>query len=188
MSWKLAQYPMTVDDLFDAASRGWLYVVLDAADAPDVPAMMDSLGKRARALYSSRVDSMLRTAAPYLAKLDADLLAWIRETHWHDHWGILIESSADLTDVRRHLRHFLLVKDPQGRTLYFRFYDPRTIHTFLPNWNSEELAQFFGPSIDAFIARGPGLDDFTRYVIEHDTTGARNPYRVGHTSATRNLR
>jgi len=155
---------MSAADVFDSADRGLLYAVLDAADAPDVPARMIEPGVQARALYSSRVNPELAEAAPYLVRVNLELMGWIHEKLWADHWGILIEAQMELADLRRHLRHFLLTEDPQGRELYFRFYDPRTLRTFLPSCNPDELAEFFGP-VEAYIARGPSPDEFRRYTL-----------------------
>jgi hypothetical protein len=178
MSWKLAQYPMTEGDVFDSAERGLIYAVLDAADAPAVPVVMDDPHVEAQALYESNQNPALRLVAPYLVRLNAGLMTWIRETLWSDHWGILVETDVDLKDLRRHLRRFLLVEDPASETLYFRFYDPRVLRTFLPSCNNAELADFFGP-VEAYIARGEKPDEFTRFALQPAARQAglhRSPY------------
>ena len=47
--------------------------------------------------------------------------------------------------MRRHLRHFLEVQLPDGKQVYFRFYDPRVLRVFLPTCTADEINQFFGP-------------------------------------------
>jgi hypothetical protein len=99
-----------------------------------------------------------------LVRLNLTLMTWIRETLWDSPWGILVESDLDLTELRRHLRRFLLVEDPQGQTRYFRFYDPRVLRTFLLTCSHMELDEFFGP-VTAYVVRGPQLDQFTRFAL-----------------------
>ncbi|MCG7851384.1 MAG: DUF4123 domain-containing protein, partial [Methanosarcinaceae archaeon] len=64
-----------------------------------------------------------------------------------NHWGIfaITAKEVDLRTVRRHFRRFLMVKDPEGKQIYFRYYDPRVLNVFLPTCNSEELSVVFGP-------------------------------------------
>jgi hypothetical protein len=40
---------------------------------------------------------------------------------------------------------FFSAKSPSGDLLYFRFYDPRVLATFLSSCSSAELFEFFGP-------------------------------------------
>jgi hypothetical protein len=51
----------------------------------------------------------------------------------------------ELDAVRRHLRGFLIVHDPDGKPLYFRYYDPRVLRVFLSTCNAAELQEMFGP-------------------------------------------
>jgi hypothetical protein len=178
---RLATYPATEADVFTLAERGFLHAVLDAADAPAVPARLAEPGVEAAALWTSNLHPELRAVAPYLVKLDLTLMSWIRDVLWDQPWGILIEADLELRDLRRHLRRFLLVEDPTGRALYFRFYDPRVLRTFLPTCNSEELDEFFGP-ITAYLARGGAPGEFNRYVLGSVAPAAaprRHPPRAG---------
>jgi hypothetical protein len=83
--------------------------------------------------------------APYLAQADEALVGWIAETLWARPWGLFAVAEADLRAVRKHFRKFLMVQDPEGEAMYFRYYDPRVIKTFLFSCNEEELAEFYGP-------------------------------------------
>ncbi|TVQ55912.1 MAG: DUF4123 domain-containing protein, partial [Phycisphaerales bacterium] len=62
-------------------------------------------------------------------------------------------SAVSFDAIRRHLRKFLKVKSPEGKTLYFRYYDPRILAAFLPACNEQELRQLFGP-LESFITAG----------------------------------
>lgn len=47
--------------------------------------------------------------------------------------------------VHRHFRKFNVVYDPQGKPLFFRYYDPRVLVEALAVLEPEQLESFFGP-------------------------------------------
>ena len=49
-----------------------------------------------------------------------------------------------------------MVMGPDGKELYFRFYDPRIIRTFLESSTESEVAEFFGPII-RFVTLSDGM-------------------------------
>jgi hypothetical protein len=110
----------------------------------------NSLG--AVSLYRGMEEERLGDIAPYLVgyRDDPGFEEWFFEKGWGKSWGIFFSSGAPSEDVRKHFRKFLLVKDEDGRTLYFRFYDPRVLRVFLPTCSADQLGQLFGP-IDFFV-------------------------------------
>jgi hypothetical protein len=46
-----------------------------------------------------------------------------------------------------------MVKLPDGKQVYFRFYDPRVLRVYLPTCTVEEMRTFFGP-IKCFLTEG----------------------------------
>ena len=83
---------------------------------------------------------------------------------WSKSWGVFLTSDKPLKDLRTHFRHFLTVKLPDGKQVYFRYYDPRVLRLFLPTCLPEETTQFFGP-VKHFLmeAEAPNLAlHFTR--------------------------
>lgn len=165
----LALYSLAEDDVFTFAARGWLYAVLDAAGAPAIVEKLGEEGLDAQALYESRLNPDLNLAAPYLVHLNADLMDWIYAEFWPEPWGILVECELGPRDLRRHLRRFLIVEGPDGKPLYFRFYDPRVLRMFLPTCTTPQLSEFFGP-MEACIARGDPPGTFTRYALRRNFT------------------
>ena len=143
-------------DLDEMAEQNALFAVVDACDAPEVPAMWQARGEaRAASLYSSVAEKQYATFAPYLFQVDADVLAWLRRVLWQTPWGVFVFAPGQsLEDVRRHFRQFLLVQDAQGEEMYFRFYDPRVLRKYLPTCTPMELSQFYG-SIKAFLIAEP---------------------------------
>jgi len=159
----LVTYALTEQDVYELAERGRLFAVLDAADAPGVFELLADEEVVTEELFASDADPALSFSAPYLTPLDEQVLARLRETVWSDEWGLLIETDIPLAVLQRHLRRFLLVDHPSGKTVYFRMYDPRVLRRFLPICTGWELAEIFG-RIEAYITREDD-DSFTRHAI-----------------------
>lgn len=135
---------------FDAAATA---CVLDAARVPGLPATLTALAAESTSLYSGPTADELADVAPWLVQCQAGspLNEWLFGTAWGQSAGIVLESEADPDELRAHLRRFLMVLDESGKSLYFRFYDPRVLRIFLPTCDAEQLRSFFGP-ISAFVA------------------------------------
>jgi len=132
----------------------------EGGEAPTVYAVLDGARDRRiyRAVYDSQLDYEclfsgdipydLAEAAPYLVQLsrEADFTRWLLENGWGKGFGIFAWSRAGLETLRRHFRRLLQVKNEQGKTLYFRYYDPRVLRAYLPTCTSEELRAVFGPA------------------------------------------
>lgn len=98
-------------------------------------------------LFEGEKGEELARFAPYLVGLPdrSEALRRYIQRGWGTHWGILFSCPLPFLEVRRHLRRFLLVKMPDGKTNYFRYYDPRVLRSFLPKLSPQEVARFFGP-------------------------------------------
>jgi hypothetical protein len=148
----------TLAELEKLASSGYVYVVLDACDAPAVPEKVRDMGTdRAMSLYNGTAQEEYWAIAPYLCKADTELLEWIKQSLWADAWGIVAISKADFAAVRAHFRKFLMVQSPEGEYWHFRFYDPRVLPVFLESSTAEEARELFGP-IQAFAVAEPGAE------------------------------
>jgi hypothetical protein len=119
------------------------------------------------ALYEGIEGQKLSAFAPYLVALPprSPMLETLVREGWGKSWGIYLTCGRPFVEVRKHLRHFLMVKTEAGQELYFRFYDPRVLRPFLPTCTPDELAKFFGP-IRGFLAESPEADSLLR--IEFD--------------------
>lgn len=142
--------PVTLEDLKQLSSEQRLYAVLDACDSPAIQAKITDLGSsRVLCLYRGEISPAISEVAPYLARVDHSLLAWMVGAVWNEPWGILIVAKYEPDAIRRHLRKFLMIQDEAGETIYFRYYDPRVLSTFLASCYKNEIDHFFGP-ITAF--------------------------------------
>jgi hypothetical protein len=135
-----------------------VYAVLDAAREDRLPAFLQAYSVEHASLYEGDAGEQLKDVAPYLALLPktSPLLKLLMSEGWGKGWGVFFNSDAPFASVRQHLRRFLTVQNEEGSSLYFRFYDPRVLRTFLPTCTPEESADFFGP-VSRFVSEGEDL-------------------------------
>ena len=156
----------------DGSSPLSVYVILDGArDDRIAPAVRGSKLPES-CLYAGDLPSELASVAPYLAKLQRDhpFTGMVLEEGWGKSWGIFVLSTADLEELRRHFRRFLKVQDEKGKTLIFRYYDPRVLRVYLPTCNARELLALFGPA-SLFVLEGEDPSTMIRYHREADKLG-----------------
>ena len=123
------------------------YAVLDGARVPELVDHLYDDKPEFVCLYRGELEPDMVEVAPYLVRLNPDtpFTNWVLADGWGQSWGIFALSTVDLERLRRHFRSFLMVKSPDGRQLYFRYYDPRVLRVYLPTCNAEELRFVFGP-------------------------------------------
>jgi hypothetical protein len=126
-----------------------VYTILDGASVPDLPQELWEREPEYVCLYRGALEPDIAATAPYLVKLEhqAPFTKWVIAEGWSKHWGIfaVTPQEADLRTMRLHFRKFLMVIDPDGKSLYFRYYDPRVLRVYLPTCNAQEMAIVFGP-------------------------------------------
>lgn len=142
-------------DLRKAAESQRLYAILDACDSPAVQHKVTELEmETCISLYRGMPEEDFSSFAPYLTAVNAERFDWIVATLWSEPWGIFLVTLEGLPALRAHFRHFLIVNDPDGKEMYFRFYDPRVLRKFLPTCTAKELKSFYG-NIEAFVPCDP---------------------------------
>jgi hypothetical protein len=101
----------------------------------------------------------LESVAPYLVPLDYDdkKTQKFLSNAWGKNWGVFLRCDTGQDRLRRHLRSFLSVRDPRGKRLLFRYYDPRILRTYLPTCAKGELEYVFGP-IECFWTESTNPD------------------------------
>jgi len=158
--------PTPFEELRALARRGSLRAVLESVDAPPVPRKAEELGEeRAISLLKGLPEERNCALAPYLFAVDEEVLGWIRGTLWSGaSWGILLESTRSPEDLARHFRPWVVVEDPNGDEMYFRFYDALVLRTYLATATYAETVDFFGPVTTVFgtFAEASGEEPVTR--------------------------
>lgn len=161
------------------SSAGWhVYAVLDAARDPRIRAAVETCGLEHTCLYAGKLPKALADVAPYLVRLSkmAPFTETLLGDAWGSSWGIFILSTGTLEELRRHFRRFLKVQDTSGKTLIFRWYDPRVLREYLPTCNGGELRYVFGPTAMFVVEAASG--DALQFHRDGESLG-RNEVPVG---------
>jgi hypothetical protein len=126
------------------------------------------LNKKHDSLYRGGKEQNLFAVAPYIFQFSSPtpFSDWFVEKGWGDSWGVLIKSPWPLAEMHKHFRRFLMVNTEDSQQLYFRYYDPRVLRTFLPTCDPQQLRDFFGP-IDYFILEDENPEYALRYRQEN---------------------
>jgi hypothetical protein len=135
---------------------GSVWAVLDLARDPRIQTTLLESRLEALCLYSGALPHALARVAPHIVELPPGhrLFERLFELGWGRSWGVFMRL-ADPMALRHHLRKLLKVRDENGRTLLFRWYDPRVLRAYLPTCRDDELRSFFGP-VSAMWAEGEG--------------------------------
>ena len=143
-----------------------LYAVLDGASIPNLLPLLAEHRLSHICLMPGELEPELAEVAPYLVDLPplSPFAELFLARGLGNHWGILAVSGAGLRTLRMHFRKLLSVWDPDGKPLYFRYYDPRVLRVYLPTCNAEELAVLFGP-VAAYYAEGEIADTLLRFGV-----------------------
>ena len=143
-----------------------LYTILDSARDTRIHSRLAESGIEALSLFRGDLVLELADVAPYLVPLyrEDSFIEWLLTYGWGNSWGITIESPAGLRELGRHFQAFIIVYDPRGAPLYFRYYDPRVFRTYLPTCNELELKTFFG-QVNSFYVEAEDPDYLIHYAF-----------------------
>jgi hypothetical protein len=146
---------------------GSLYALLDAAREEAVLKLLRASDEEFQSLYEGLQGQSLAEHAPYLVRLTSEsvFLSALLRAGWGQSWGFFVTSDRSFSEVRRHFRRFLFIRDDQDRELYFRFYDPRVLRVFLPSCSPLQAEALF-ESTGAFIVEGERTRTWIRLTYE----------------------
>jgi hypothetical protein len=136
-----------------AGGPGTVFTILDGASVPDLPQNLATYDPDHVCLYRGELGPDMAEVAPYLVILEQDspFTDWVLANGWGRHWGIFGTTQAELPSLKKHFQNFIMVHDETGRSLYFRYYDPRVLRRYLPTCQPNELTFFSGPVESYFI-------------------------------------
>jgi hypothetical protein len=146
-----------------------MYAVVDGAATPRLLDKLYGLRPKFECLFRGALEPDMAEVAPYLVRVEpgTPFATWLLESGWGNHCCIYAASAAGLDEVKRHLRAILVVHDPSGKPLYFRFYDPRVLRKFAPVCKPEDLDALFGP-IRAFLLEDEDASKLLRFEVAGD--------------------
>ena len=160
------------ETLFPYDEDGNTYAVIDGASCEDLLDQLPELEPEHCCLYAGELEPDMEEVAPYLVQLQNGhpFTEWLLANFIGKPWCIFAHSPADFRAMRKHFRTFLMVKGPEGETLYFRYYDPRVLSIYLPTTNEEERSTVFGPITayycetekDGFVGFGQSDGELTK--------------------------
>jgi hypothetical protein len=131
------------------------YAILDGASCPELLEMLDQYKPVSVCLFRGVSDLQMEAVAPYLVQFEPDspFSDWLLGDWKGKHRGIFVISPTHVpfNTMRNHFRDMTKARLPDGKVVYFRYYDPRVLTVFLPTCNEEELQQIFS-CIDVFLA------------------------------------
>ncbi len=139
------------------------YIVLDAAKMHNRIEEAKQFNRKHSCLYKGKAEEKLYMVAPWLFTYPRPSVfsEWYLANSGQQHWGIILESTHNFKAIYIHLKKFLQVKTEDGSKLYFRFYDPRVLPTFLETSDEHQLKEFFGP-VNKYI-----LESKNRTIVEY---------------------
>lgn len=102
--------------------------------APLIPPDSEEPEELTRCTYLTRVESATSPVAE-----------WLMRQGWGANWGIWISAPAGtkLDDLLAHLREMAQVRLPDGRIVFFRYYDPRVWRAFFPTCDMPQHEHLF---------------------------------------------
>ena len=146
-----------------------LFVILDGTAAPELFSKIHSDAPEHVCLYRELPPEFDETTPPYLVRLEHGnrFTQWLLSQGWGKNWGIFarIRDEIDLKQVRKHFRSFLMVEYPDGKSEYFRYYDPRVMRDYLPTCDAAETSVIFGP-VTAYFVEGAQENIALRYTVK----------------------
>jgi hypothetical protein len=140
-----------------------VYALLDGARDDRIAVEVASSGLEHASLLPG-APKALADAGPHLVALrrGSPLVAVLANEGWGKCWGLFLASPHPFETVRRELRKLLRVETPDGRRMFFRFYDPRVLRVFLPTCTPSELRSFFDLVPFYFLESAAG-DEVVRF-------------------------
>ena len=134
---------------------------------------------RIESLFQGEFAEITKDIAPYLVEVipypddrsESELMGLFSDEeamtrfNWHEELGVFIHSRYDFDTVLRHLRHFPVMKDENGKWFFFRFYDPKVLRNYLEVivTSPEKLNKFFGYEKRIIHAFASGIGDSFHY-------------------------
>ncbi len=154
------------DTLFSEPDQS-VYAVLDGASFGGTLARsLQRHQAESVCLYRGELAADIAAVAPYLVSLPAEgrITSWVLKHVGHNYPGIFALSQASLETLRKHFRTFLMIHDVNDQPVYFRYYDPRVLRSYVPTCNAAEKQTLFGP-VNHYFAENRQGDQLHRFSL-----------------------
>jgi len=157
-----------------------LFALLDTARDSRILPLLKSGDCEFRILYTGKTAQTLAEHAPYLVQLTREepLLEKLIEKGWGQSWGYYFFCGDDVAKVLQRFRRLTVVKMPDGKIVFFRFYDPRVLRAYLPTAQPDELEHFFGAG-SAFYLEAENENEMLSYRLAKEANQENRLIRTG---------
>ncbi len=150
------------------------YFIVDATLRKNITGIfdLDTVDVPVQCLFKGDAADEMKEVAPYLIDMtlpegaldDRDKVPAFHKDffarHWGENTGIFIRTPALMSEVWGHFRKFTRIQmEEDGRWVYFRFADPRTISAFVEALDEDDTHKFLG----AHHLINPGKNDLKTY-------------------------
>ncbi|APR78872.1 Hypothetical protein A7982_04219 [Minicystis rosea] len=143
--------------------RRELYAVVDAARSLRIHALLKESADAWQYLHEGHERERERNdsenVAPCLVKLSdaaSPLLDSLVREGWGERWGVYVTSQRSFEDLCNHFRRFLMIDDPVGQPMTFRFYDPGVLRQELITSSSRWIEDVWFAGVSRFIVEWEG--------------------------------
>jgi hypothetical protein len=134
-------------------SQSPCYAITDAARDDAIVQFVQQNSDIVHCLYRGDTAIRLANYAPYLFRIglgDNAIHRFLTEG-WGQSWYILLASTSPIEAILIQLRKTLIVRSEAGKDLYFRFYDPRVLRSYLPLCSQGDIAKLMGKDIETLF-------------------------------------
>lgn len=127
--------------------------IVDGAQRPSISLELGERGASYQCLFNGELEPEVAAVAPYLIDLTEDqaLAEWLFSIGWGNNLGVFLLTDQEFLEVRKHFRRMTMVRMPDDQIVFFRFYDPRVLRTFLPTCDNSQLEFIFGKLVERFV-------------------------------------
>jgi Domain of unknown function (DUF4123) len=117
----------------DTHSTIGAYLLIDASQSFDIYLTLEGLCCDYHCLITGLASSGRANSLPYLVGLEANSSAteWYFDAVYGKNWGILISAQNQVEELTRDLKKFVRCNYLGIPNTFFRFYRPKTFHTFV---------------------------------------------------------
>lgn len=122
------------------------HAIIDGAGCPELLDQLEMHQPEHDCLYRGALEPEVAQVAPWLVQLSHDdpFTDWLLAAGWGQAWFTLALGTEPLPLLRIHLRRLLKAQLPDGRIVYFRFYDPRVLRIYLPTCAPATVTRILG--------------------------------------------
>lgn len=130
-------------------TREPVFLLVDCARDAKILTLLGEHAADAQTLFNGPNLGTMIPFSPHLVAIDKQgkLIEDLLQEGWGKSWMVFVLGHEPFAILRDHLRELLLVESPEGKEIFFRYYDPRILRRFLPACSPAEARQFFGPVV-----------------------------------------